>query len=102
DPVRARLKGLVGGQIQQTALDLQSQHAVDIGSLRDGCSRMAAVDPDTATVRGQFFDVVDPQASHLEDPLHSMDGQVRKVLVIDRIELVVLDQAQQVRKFQRD
>jgi hypothetical protein len=49
-------------------------------------------------VRRKLLDVEQGEAVLLEDRLGGSEGEVGKVLVVDRVELVPLDQAQQVGK----
>src|SRR4051794_39769478 len=53
-------------------------------------------------MRGKLFDIEHSESVTSEDLLHSHEGQVREMFVIDGIELSFLHQAQQMRKFERD
>ena len=63
---------------------------------------MATVDAQAAAVRGQLLHVAHAQAGAGEYRGHRVERQVGKMLVVDRVELRVLDEAHQVRKFERD
>src|SRR5918993_1999891 len=47
-------------------------------------------------MRRQLLDVDDGQAGDREDPLRGQQGQVRVVLVVDRVVLAALDEPQQM------
>ena len=53
-------------------------------------------------MRGQELHVEEHDAVPAEEPLHRMQREVGKVLVIDRVELVLADQLQDVGEFQGD
>ena len=53
-------------------------------------------------MRRQLLDVEEPQAVRGEDLSRGEQREVREVLVVDRVELRLLDQAQQVRELHRD
>jgi hypothetical protein len=63
---------------------------------------MLGPDAQRPAVRRQRLDVPHRQALGREDALHRAQRQVREVLVIDRVELRLLHQAQQVRELDRD
>src|ERR1700722_10569632 len=49
-----------------------------------------------------LFDIENLQPVFSEDALNGMKAQIRKMLVVDRVELVLLHQAKQMREFHRD
>jgi hypothetical protein len=52
-------------------------------------------------VRRNLVDVEQPQAVMREDLLDGAERQIREVLVIDRVELVLVHQLEQVRELHR-
>ena len=67
-----------------------------------GVLGVAGVDPQRAAVRRQLLDVEEPQPVRREDALDREEREVGEVLVVDRVELVLLHQPQQVRELHRD
>ena len=63
---------------------------------------VARVDAQRAAVRRQLLDVEHRRPCGGEDALRREQREVREVLVVDRVELVVLDEPQQVRELHRD
>jgi hypothetical protein len=53
-------------------------------------------------VRLQFFEVEDGESVTLEQPLDRQQREIGIVLVIDRVEVIRFDHAEQMRKLQRD
>ena len=51
---------------------------------------------------GNFLDVEDAQAVGGEDAARGAEREVREVLVVDGVELVLLDEAREVRELHRD
>ena len=67
-------------------------------------TRVVIVDdeePKRAPVRGELLDVEDAQSMAGEDPFRGQQRVVREVLVVDRVELVLLDEADEVRDLDR-
>ena len=74
---------------------------VDRGRCR---TRVVIVDdeePKRAPVRGELLDVEDAQSMAGEDPFRGEQRVVREMLVVDRVELVLLDEADEVRDLDR-
>src|SRR5262249_40355884 len=63
---------------------------------------MRGVDAQRTTVRGQPLDVEQLEAFSSERILHRLKGQIRVMLVIDRVELIFPHEIQQMRKFHGD
>jgi hypothetical protein len=61
-----------------------------------------AVDSQRPSVGGELFDIEDSQTVCLKDPLGREQHELRKVLVINGVELALLDELQQVRKLHGD
>src|SRR5271155_4377155 len=61
---------------------------------------VAAINPQRAAVRREFFHIENPQTMSRENLLRSNQRKIRKMLMVDGIKLIFLHQAQQVRKFQ--
>ena len=51
---------------------------------------------------GELFDVEECQAVPGKDLLHGAEGEIGKVFMVDRIELVFRHQAQEMRELQAD
>ena len=106
---------------EQVALDLQHRgrealvtgHGVQAGGLLRVEHRLhplgrltaallrAGVDPQRAAVRVEFVHVDHPQPGRGQRARGGQQGQVGEVLVVDRVVLPPLDQAEQVRELQR-
>src|SRR5579872_4777274 len=52
-------------------------------------------------MRGQFFDVENSESVSFENPKSSQHGKIRKMFVINRVELIAFNETQQVGKLQR-
>ncbi len=63
---------------------------------------VAAEDAQRAAVRRQLLDVEQPQAVGGEHALDDREREVREVLVVDRVQLVLVDQPHQVRELDGD
>ena len=63
---------------------------------------MARVDAQRSAVGGNFLDVEDAQAVGGEDAARGGEREVREVLVVDGVELVLFDEAREVRELHRD
>ena len=62
---------------------------------------VAREDPQRAAVRRQLLDVEEREAVLAEQALHHEQRPVRVVLVVDRVELALLDQLQEMRELHR-
>ena len=67
-----------------------------------GGGSVATIDPKAATVGGVFFHIPNLEPGVLENPRDGVEREVRKMLVVDGIELILGDQTHEVRKLQRD
>ena len=63
---------------------------------------MTAKHTQAATMRGQRFHMPDAQTGGRKDALDGCQRQVGEVLMVDRVELVVLQQLHQMGELQRD
>src|SRR5713226_3034201 len=52
-------------------------------------------------MRGQLFDVKQHQPERIQNLFRSQQGEVREMLMVDRVKLILLDQLQQVRELER-
>src|SRR5207247_1577673 len=59
---------------------------------------VARIDAQRAAVGGELLDVEEGQSVSGENPLDRQQREIREMLVIDRIELVLLDEPHQVRE----
>ncbi len=60
---------------------------------------MGEIDADGAAVRGDFFSIENGQAVRGVDGDEGVKGEVAIVFLIDRVELVALDKAQEILDF---
>ena len=92
---------VTGHRVQARGL-LRGQHRLDpLGRLAVAFFR-ACVDPQRPAVRREFLDIHHPQPGRREGAGGGQQRQVREVLVVDRVVLPALDQAEQVREFERN
>src|SRR5262249_36507324 len=66
-----------------------------------GMACMTAIDAQRAAMRPQFFDIEEAETMRGKNALHRQRGKVRKVFVINLIELVADHGRQQMREFDR-
>jgi hypothetical protein len=66
-----------------------------------GTAGVLRVDAQRPTVRPQLLDVVDVQAVGAQDLHDRREGEVREVLVVDRVVLEPVQQAKKMRKLER-
>ena len=98
-PVGAGLEGLIGRQIQKPMRSFGKKQFVDG---LETCARVISVDrvdAQAAAVGWELFDIPQAQTLRRKYALNSMQRQVREVLVVDGVELALLDELKQVRKF---
>src|SRR5207244_11316684 len=83
---------------------LQARSSLEIDDRRDsgaGCRRlfgMSDVEAQRAAVRAELVGVDHGQRVGREDPARRPQREVRKMLVVDLVELIALERAEQVRK----
>ncbi len=98
----ACLKGVVSGELVEASVPLRLQQGRDRSLIGPGIIVMTAEEPQAAAMGRKLLNPIDPEASCQENTLHGQQRKIGKVLVIDRVELPLRDQLQQMGKFQRD